>query len=87
MRELKQLALILKESYVFENESACLEKTCRTQWTDHKMRAMKKLSNKFVSFLLRRKCDCATLQGKYNNLTQASVLLRSTFLSDILQPA
>ena len=51
------------------------------------MRAMKKLNNKFVSFLLRRKCDCATLQGKYNNLTQASVLLRSTFLSDILQPA
>ena len=35
----------------------------------------------------RKKCDCATLQGKHNNLTQASVLLRRTFLSDILQHA
>ena len=38
-------------------------------------------------YLTLKKCDCATLQVKYNNLTQASVLLRSAFLSDILQPA
>ena len=60
------------------------------------MKAMKKLIDKFVGLLLilkmlylkhRKKCDHPTLQCKYNNLTQASVLMRSTFLSEILQPA
>ena len=75
MRELKQLALILKESYVFENDSVRPEKACGTRWIDHKMKAMKKLNNKFAAFATHlenvisdtsKKCDCATLQVKYN---------------------
>ena len=34
-----------------------------------------------------KQCDQATFQGKYNRLTVANVLLRSTFLSDLLLPA
>ena len=43
------------------------------------MKAMKKLNDKFGVFATHlenvisdtsKKCDCATLQGKYNNLTQ-----------------
>ena len=63
-------------------------------WIDHKMEAIKKLNDKFGIFTAHsenfisdtsKKCDRATIQDKYNNLTQASVLMRSTFLSDILQ--
>ena len=50
MRELKQLALILKESYVFENDSVRPEKACGTQWIDHKMKAMKNCNNKLCVF-------------------------------------
>lgn len=58
------------------------------------MKAMKRLNKKFGVFAAHlknfisdtlKKCDCATLQGKYNNLTQVSLLLRRVFLSDILQ--
>ena len=96
MQELKQLALVLKESYVFENDSVCPEEACGTQWIDHKMKAMKKFNNKFgvsaahfenVISGTSKKCDRATVQGKNNNLTQASVILRSAFVSDILIPA
>ena len=60
------------------------------------MKAMKKLNDRFgvfaahlenIIFDTSKKCDHATLKGKYNNLSEASVLLRSTFVSDILQPA
>ena len=50
MWELKHLALILKESYVFENDSVHPEKACGTRWIDHKMKAMKKLNDKFGVF-------------------------------------
>ena len=42
MRELKQLALILKESYVLENGSVHPEKACGKQWIDHQMKAFEK---------------------------------------------
>ena len=60
------------------------------------MKAVKKFNDKFGAFAahienvisgISKKWDHATLQGKYNNLNQASVLLRSAFLYDILQPA
>ena len=45
MRELKQFALILMESNVFKNNNAC-----GTRSINHKMKAMKKLNNKFGAF-------------------------------------
>ena len=86
MCELKQLALILKESFVFENDRVRPEKACGTQRINHKIKAMKNLNDKFGAFDAHlenvisdssKKCDRATLQGKYNNVTQARVLLRS----------
>ena len=79
MQELKQLALILKESYAFENDSVRPEKTCGTGWIDHKMKAMKRFNSKFGIFAAHlenvisdtsKKCDCETLQGNYNNLKE-----------------
>ena len=49
MRELKQFALILTESNVFKN-NVCPEKACGTRSINHKMKAMKKLNNKFGAF-------------------------------------
>ena len=78
MRVLKQLALILKKSYVFENDWVRPERACGTWWIDHKMKAMKKFNDKFGVFGahleniisdMAKKYDGATLQGKYNNLT------------------
>ena len=34
-----------------------------------------------------KQCDRAILQGKYNKLTKAKILLRSAFLSNLLLPA
>ena len=34
-----------------------------------------------------KQCDRATLQCKYNKFTEANILLRSAFLSDLLLPA
>ena len=71
MQELKQIALILKESYVFENDSVHPEKACRTGWIDHKM-TVKKLNNKSGVFAAHlenvisdtsKKCGHATLHG------------------------
>ena len=68
-------------------KTICPEKVCRTRWLDHKMKAIKKLSDIFVVFPahLENIISDTTLQGKYINLIQASFLLRSAFLS-ILQP-
>ena len=37
LRELKLLASVLKEMYVFENNSICPEKASGTRWIDHKI--------------------------------------------------
>ena len=96
LRELKQLASILRNVYCFENDSIRPEKATGTRWIDHKMRAMAKLNDKFGVYAAHlanviadttKKCDRATLQGKYDEFTEANVLLRSAFLSDLLSPA
>ena len=57
---------------------------------------MVKLNDKFGAYASHlenviadtsKKTDRATLQGKYNNLTKASVLLRSALLTNLLVPA
>ena len=45
--ELKLLAAVLKEIYVFQNNSICSEKVSDIRWIGHKMRANGKLSDKF----------------------------------------
>ena len=50
MQELKQFALIITESNVFKNNNVCPEKACGTQSINHKMKATKKLNNKFGAF-------------------------------------
>ena len=80
----------------FKNHAIRPEKCSGTRWIDHKLRAMAKLNDKFVAYASHlenviadtsKKTDRATLQGKYNNLTEASVLLRSALLTDLLVPA
>ena len=96
LRELKLLASVLKEMYVFENNSIRPEKASGTRWIDYKMRAMGKLNDKFGVYAAHlgngiadtmKQCDRATFQGKYNKLTEVNVLLCSAFLSEFLLPA
>lgn len=51
------------------------------------MKAMKRLNKKFGAFAahLKNFISDTLKKCKYNNLTQVSLLLRSVFLSDILQ--
>ena len=96
LRELKKLYEVLKNSYEFQNAALRPEKSSGTRWIDHKMRAMAKLNDKFGMYVSHlenviadtsKQVDRAKLQGKYNKLVDASVLLRSAFLSDLLLPA
>ena len=93
LRELKLLAAVLKEIYVFQNNSICSEKVSDTRWIGHKMRAMGKLSDKFGVYAAHlgntiadttKQCDRATRQGKYNKLTEANIFLRRAFFFDLL---
>ena len=96
LSQLKSLKKDLEKIYDFETKSLRPEKSTDTRWLDHKLRAMKKLIDKFGVYVKqiensieqsKTSSDKATLQGKLNGLTNAAVLLRSAFLSDILQPA
>ena len=57
---------------------------------------MAKLNNKFGVYMAHlenviedtsKKTDCATLQGKFNLLSEANVILKSVLLTDLLVPA
>ena len=96
MSQLKSLLKDLESVYDFESKSIKPEKSSGTRWLDHKIRAMKKLIDKFGVYAKQIECsieqagkykDKATLQGKLTAMKNSDVLLRSTFLSDILVPA
>ena len=73
------------------------ERSTGTRWLDHKIKGMEKLTDKFGFYAApiknsidARNCTAAgraVLQGKLNASTQASVILRSALLTDILEPA
>ena len=66
------------------------------RWLDHRLRAMQKLADEFGLYTQHiqnviadtsKTLDRATLQGKYNKLIDAKVLLRGSLLIDILAEA
>ena len=96
LSQLKSLLKDLDSVYDFESKSIKPEKSSGTRWLDHKIRAMKKLIDKFGVYAKQIECsieqaarskDKATLQGKLTSMKSSDVLLRSAFLSDILEPA
>ena len=67
-----------------------------TRWIDHKVRAMGRTVEKFGLYIqhlrgtiptVKPSNDRAIVQGKPNELVDATVLLRSAFLSDVLTEA
>ena len=96
LSQLKSLLTDLESVYDFESKSIKPEKSSGTRWLDHKIRAMKKLIDKFGVYAKQIECsieqaakskDKATLQGKFTAMKSSDVLLRSAFLSDILELA
>ena len=97
LSQLKTLFKSLTEIYEYETKAIKPEKSTGTRWLDHKIKGMEKLTDKFRVYAAQiknsidaRNCtaaDRAVLQGKLNALTQASVILRSALLTDILEPA
>ena len=97
LSQLKTLFKSLTEIYEYETKAIKLEKSTGTRWLDHKIKGMEKLTDKFGVYAAQiknsidaRNCtaaDRAVLQGMLNALTQASVILRSALLTDILEPA
>ena len=73
------------------------EKASGTRWVDHKMRAIGKLNNKFDVYAAAhlgnvianamKQRNCASPQGKYNELIKANVFLRNASLPNLLLPA
>ena len=96
LSQLKSLLKDLESVYDFESKSIKPEKSSGTRWLDHRIRAMKKLIDKFGVYAKQIECsieqaakskDKATLQGILTAMKSSDVLLRSAFLSDILEPA
>ena len=96
LSQLKSLLKDLESVYDFGSKSIKPEKSSSTRWLDHKIRAMKKLIDKFGVYAKQIECsieqaakskDKAMLQGKLTAMKSSDVLLRSAFLSDILEPA
>ena len=94
LSQLKSLFQSLEELYDFDSKSIKPKKSS-TRWIDHKAKAMTKLNDKFGVYAKQiensieqtpKASDKATLRGKLNRLTTADVLLRSAFLTDILEP-
>ena len=95
LSQLKSRFQSLEKLYDFDSKSIKPEKSTGTRWIDHKAKAMTKLNDKFGVYAKQiensieqttKASDKATLRGKLNRLTTADVLLRSAFLTDILEP-
>ena len=71
-------------------------KTAGTRRIDHRIRAMRKLTDKFGLYThhlqnviadTSKQLDQATLQGKFNKLIESKVIPRAAFLLDVLKEA
>ena len=71
-------------------------KSTGTRWIDHRIRAMQRLVDKYELYCqhlqhanpeTKKTTDRATLQGKFDKLIDAKVLLRSCFFVDTLSSA
>ena len=96
LSQFKSLLKDLEGVYDFERKSIKPEKSSGTRWLDPKIRAMKKLTDKFGVYAKQIECsieqaakskDKATLQEKLTAMKSSDVFLRSAFLTDILEPA
>ena len=92
--ELKLLASVLKEIYIFENNLIPPEKVLGTRHIDHKMSAMGKLNDKFGVYATHLGNVIADTTNnmiashfRVNKLTEADILLHSAFLSDFYFPS
>ena len=96
LSQFKSLLKDLESVYDFESKSIKPEKSSGTRWLDPKIRAMKKLTDKFgvyakqIEFSIEQAAkskDKATLQEKLTAMKSSDIFLRSAFLTDILEPA
>ena len=94
--ELKVLFDELKEVYEIDGKGVKPIQATVTRWVDHKLKVMLRLVSAFRLYTQHRqnviadtskKCDHATVKGKYDKLVHASVLAQSSLLIDILESA
>ena len=91
--ELKNLYDILKSEFEIYTSTVRLVKATSTRWINHKLRAMDCLIEKFelchvhlndiISTTTNSK-EKATLEGKFNNLVDAKVLLHCALVTHVL---
>ena len=95
-RELKNLYELLKGEFEMFSSGVRPVKATGTRWIDHKLRAMDRVVEKFglycahlsntISTTTNSK-DRSTLEGKFDKLVDAKVLLRCALFTDILAEA
>ena len=94
--ELKVLFDELKKIYEIDGKGVKSIRATRTRWVDHKLKVMSRFASNFGVYMQHlqnviadklKKCDHATLTGKYDKLVDTSVLKCWSLLIDILEAA
>ena len=89
---MKNLYQILKDQFEYGGTGIKPVKATGTRWIDHQLREMQRLVNKFGLYCqqlqslipkIKSSKDRATLQGKFNKLIDAKVLLCSALFSKV----
>ena len=84
LRELKNLHVILKDIYGFENDRVKPHRASGTRWITHKLIAFENMLDKFGLYMqhfeniiadTQKKTDKATLEGKSRQLEKADIIL------------
>ena len=95
-RELKNLYQLMKDQFEMYGDGIRPVKSTGTRWIDHRVRAMQRFVDKFGLYCqhlqhaipeTKSSKDRAKLQGKFDKLVDAKVLLRSSFFVDVLSAA
>ena len=83
----------MKDEFEMDGDGIKPVKSTGTRWIDHRIRAMQRLVDKYGLHCqhlqhaipeTKKTKDRATLQGKFDKLIDAKVLLRSCFFVDAL---
>ena len=91
-RELKNLYQLTKGQFEMHGDGVGGLKIAGTRWIDHKICAIERVVNKYGLYCLhlqhaitdtKKSKDRVTLQGKFNKLVDAKILLHSSFSIDV----
>ena len=94
-RELKNLYQLMKGQFKMYGDGVRPTKATGTRWIEHKVCAMERVVDKYGSYCqhlqhaitdTKKSKDKALLQGKFNKLVDAKILLCSYFFLDVLTP-